>query len=135
FCLNAPAPGSIPGSASALDPATKRNGFSAWPAMRGLGRFYELEVCCRGEVDPLTGYFINITVIDQAVRDTVVPYLTGLVAEESATATTPMGAVLRECLTVLNPMLGGAVSSIALELSPFFSLSIRSAAMDRLTLR
>jgi len=59
----------------------KHNSFSAWPAMRGLGRYYELHVRCRGEVDPATGYFINIKHIDAAVRASIVPFLDGLLAE------------------------------------------------------
>ncbi|MHC4994543.1 MAG: hypothetical protein ACYTGQ_05755 [Planctomycetota bacterium] len=45
-----------------------RNSYASWPAMEGLGRYYELTVTCRGAADPVTGFFINIVDIDRAVR-------------------------------------------------------------------
>ncbi|MGE3110035.1 MAG: 6-carboxytetrahydropterin synthase [Gemmatimonadales bacterium] len=51
------------------------NTFAASPSMRGLGRYYELEVTCRGRADPITGYFINIREIDHAVRCGAVPII------------------------------------------------------------
>src|SRR5512139_2974193 len=49
------------------------NTFAAYPTMAGLGRHYEIEVRCQGEADPVTGYFVNIKEIDQAVRSAVLP--------------------------------------------------------------
>ncbi len=49
------------------------NGFGGTPAARGLARYYEFEVTCRGEADAATGYLINIKDVDQAVRATVGP--------------------------------------------------------------
>jgi 6-pyruvoyl tetrahydropterin synthase/QueD family protein len=64
FCVNDPPAG----SAVATDDGPRDNTFAAWPTMRGLGRYYELDVACRGEADPVTGYFINIKQIDRAVQ-------------------------------------------------------------------
>ena len=44
--------------------------------MRGLGRHYELAVRVRGEIDPTTGYLINIKEIDHAVRAAAIPLIT-----------------------------------------------------------
>jgi len=71
-------------------PGPRTNTFSAWPAMRGLGRFYQLHVRCAGEADPVTGYFLNIKVIDKAVREHILPYLESLVADNQRAAAAPM---------------------------------------------
>ncbi|MGB0768928.1 MAG: SDR family oxidoreductase, partial [Phycisphaeraceae bacterium] len=79
-------------SGDAADLATPRdNTFSAWPAMRGLGRYYELDVTCVGEADPQTGYFINIKEIDQAVREAALPLLIDRLSSDAHAAATPMG--------------------------------------------
>ena len=117
------------------DPRPPRhNGFSAWPPARGLGRFYELHVRCRGETDPVTGYFINISHVDKAVREHVLPYLMKLV-ESSNTCKLPMGTVMRTALDRLQPALHGTVYHLELVLSPFHSLGIRSGQMDRMIVR
>src|SRR5256885_243349 len=41
----------------------------------GVGRHYELQVQCRGEPDPTTGYLTDIKEIDHAVRSAVLPLL------------------------------------------------------------
>ena len=60
LCLNAD---------HASAPSPKRsNPFAAWPPPRGLARYVELRVVCRGQAHPRTGYFINIRDIDDAVH-------------------------------------------------------------------
>lgn len=51
------------------------NGFGGKPAMHGLGRFYELEVGCGGEPDPITGYLISVQDIDKATRSHALPII------------------------------------------------------------
>lgn len=69
FCINAPTPG------RGADAGGDRNGYAGVPAMRGLGRYYEVTVRCVGDLDPATGYLINIKDIDRAVRGRVVPLI------------------------------------------------------------
>ncbi len=126
FCLNGPAAAGAPG---------RHNTFSAYPPMRGLGRYYELHVRCRGEADALTGYFINIKHIDAAVRATVLPYLESLIAGEGANADIAMGAVMRAILDQLQPALSRAVVEARLNLTPMYSLAIRSQDMDHVLIR
>ena len=113
-------------------PPPRHNGFSAWPAVRGLGRFIELHVRCRGDVDPATGYFININLIDQAVRKHVVPYLEQEAAS-STPADVPMGALMRSLVERLQPDLNGSVHQVCLHLSPYCRLAIRRDQMNRVT--
>ena len=51
------------------------NGSAGIPAMHGLGRYYEIDLTCRGEPDPLTGYLVDIREIDRIVRTMLVPII------------------------------------------------------------
>lgn len=119
FCLNGPGESS---------PAPTDNTFAAWPPMRGLGRYYELTVTCHGEADPVSGYFLNIKVIDQAVRDAVLPHLEQVIARQPATASLPMGELMRRILALLQPALNNAVAAVRLSLTPYLSLALQHAA-------
>lgn len=103
--------------------------------MRGLGRFYQLHVTARGDVDPVTGYFMNIKHIDTAVRDHVLPYLAERVGDDAATADLPMGALMRSIVERLQPPLGQAVRFVRLELTPYLDLALWSDVMDTVVVR
>ncbi len=103
--------------------------------MRGLGRYYQLEVTCHGPADPVTGYSINIRDIDQAVRAYVVPGFEQWVAQTPHTDSTPMGTLMRQTLERLQPALHHQVDRVKLELTPMHSLEIRSCDMDQVILR
>lgn len=103
--------------------------------MRGLGRYYELHVRCRGDVDPLTGYFINIKHIDAAVRDTVLPMLQGKASSSGDASRQPMGSLMREMMELLQPRLHQSVVGLMLQLTPCYSLSIRSHDMNGVLIR
>lgn len=131
FCLNDVSPA----SRVSLD-TPKHNTHAAWPAMRGLGRYYELRVTCAGEADPATGYFINIKRIDEAVREHVLPDLESWVAAPEGAAGVPMGELMRQIFVSLHEPLRGAVSAVTLVLTPTYNLTIRSIDdMDRVILR
>ena len=103
------------------DQTPRTNTFSAWPPPRGLARYYELHVTCRGEADPQTGYFINIKHIDAAVRDHALPRLRDAVADDRAAARCPMGRLLTDLLDALQPPLDGRASALELQLTPYLS--------------
>ncbi len=111
------------------------NTYAAWPAMRGLGRYYELRVTCRGDADPATGYFLNIKHIDEAVREHVLPDLESWVSAPGGAGDVPLGELMRRIFGLLYPPLDGKITALRLVLTPTYSLSFRSDAMDRLTLR
>lgn len=132
FFLNGPDP------RLAYDPSASSkavNGFSAWPAARGLGRYYQLEVRCAGQADPTTGYFINIKQIDQAVRDTILPFLEQTLDTTRPSAMLPVGALMQQMLHLLQPALDHTVKAICLELSPFHSLTLQEHAMSQVIIR
>lgn len=134
FCLNDRPPdgGSHGGSLACLD-APRNNTFSAWPAMRGLGRYYELTVSCFGEADPLTGYFINIKHIDTAAREHVFPYLAEFVA--GCPASVPMGEMMQGVVQRLQPPLHDTVHRVQLNLTPYLQLQIEPATMHEVVIR
>lgn len=116
-------------------PGEQANTFGAWPAMRGLGRYYEILVRCKGEADPVTGYFINIKQIDHAVRDFALPALCGeLVAAGEGQRPPRLGLLLRTMVDRVSPALGNTVAQLALALTPFYRLTIRSHDMKHVTL-
>ena len=113
----------------------RSNSWSAWPPIRGLAYFFQLQVTCRGEADPATGYFINIREIDDAVRAHVIPYFESLLTAEVRPASTPMGHVLHRALELLQPPLHSTVVRVRLELSPFHSLEAEAGNMNQIVIR
>lgn len=123
MCIN-------PGGSGGGEPA--HNTFAAYPSMRGLGRFYQLDVTCRGSVDPQTGYFLNIKVIDRAVWKRVVPLL------EDVCRSTPQQepfATLATIVRILNEELDDAVARACWWLTPYYSVEMASTALDRVLIR
>lgn len=125
FIINSPdiSPAQPP-DASTAKPVSG-GGYSGIPAMRGLGRFYELEVRCVGDVHPIYSYLVDIKDIDHAVRESAVPIITRAVfSGESGTQPADPGRVLIEILPILNLALSGRVASVRLHLSPYYSLEL-----------
>lgn len=105
-----------------VEPLPAFNTFAGYPAMTGLGRHYELTVCCRGEADRISGYFLNIKAIDTAVRSAGVPII------QFACDTTPdaePATILRKvCEAVARALPRGATKSVRWSLSPYYSLEM-----------
>lgn len=98
------------------------NGTAGIPAMTGIGRFYEFAVTCRGEPDPLTGYLVDIRVVDRCVRDAVVP----LIAEAATLEPTIHPATLVGHLaeSLLASDIGPMLESVCWHLSPYYSVEM-----------
>lgn len=78
------------------------NGFGGKPAMRGLGRYYELTLVVRGKPDPQTGYLINIKELDRIARDGLIPLIEQCCRDAPATEPAVlMPALLRQGLASL----------------------------------
>lgn len=105
---------------AASDPLGGENGFGGIPAMRGLGRHYELVIACRGVPEPATGYLINIKKIDEAVRAVVVPRIARACRESQAAEP---GQLLPELASLLAGALPLAVR-LAWRLTPTCSVEI-----------
>ena len=106
----------------------RNNTFAAFPSMDGIGVYYEIEVSCRGGLDPTTGYVMNISAIDEAVRNRAIPLIRRVVLE---TPDQQPCVVLAESLRAIQESLAGSVSKIRWRLSPYYSLSMSADTMDR----
>ena len=121
FCVNPPTPPTGPDTRAG---DLSNNTFAGAPSMVGLGRYYELEVRCRGEVDPATGYFVNIKEIDRATRATAIPIIERACRDEP---TAEPAAVLLRVLPELGRALHGRVRSVRWRLTPYYSVEMPSS--------
>lgn len=106
----------------------RHNTFAGWPSMRGLGAYYEMDVRCAGEPDAASGYLVNISAIDEAVRAHAIPVI------QQAAITTPNrdpALVLAMLMPGLQTTLRLLVKSIRWRLSPYYSVTMTSRAADR----
>jgi 6-pyruvoyltetrahydropterin/6-carboxytetrahydropterin synthase len=96
--------------------------------MRGLGRYYELDVTCLGEADPVTGYFMNIKRIDEVVRDAALPIIADAAAD--AEKALELGALMQRLAATINPPLDDAVQTITLRLTPTHTIALETNMLD-----
>lgn len=108
------------------------NGYAGNPAMRGLGRWYQIEIVCRGEASPDTGYFLDIKAIDAAARAAAIPRIA---AACRSTPSAQPEKVMREFLPALSDALGGALHSARWSLSPTYSIEMSPKQMSTAILR
>lgn len=125
----------VSGGLSSKANPPRHNAYSSWPAMRGLGRYYQLQVTCHGLTDPVTGYFINIKDIDRAVHDHAVPRFEQALSGSTASEIVPLGQLLQDVTTLLQPALRQSVQYVRLHLTPMYSLQIRNHDMKHLVMR
>lgn len=110
------------------DPAPRHNTFAAWPAMRGMGAFYELLLTCRGTPDPQTGYMMSISVLDDHARRIALPIIER--AFQQRPQTDP-GIILAEVMHALHNSIGSMLHSIRWQLTPYYALTMTTASPDR----
>jgi 6-pyruvoyltetrahydropterin/6-carboxytetrahydropterin synthase len=110
--------GISPEGVSAGDAA---NGYGGVPAVGPWpwGRHVEIEVCCRGEVDGRTGYFLDIKAIDRAARTAV-----GGALGASLGGSEGEVAVLHRAAAALNSLLGGCVRCVRWKVTPTYSVEV-----------
>jgi 6-pyruvoyltetrahydropterin/6-carboxytetrahydropterin synthase len=107
------------------------NTFAAAPSLTGIGAYYEIEITCRGLPDPATGYLINISALDRAVRQRGVPVVQQAVLQR--TSESP-GDVLRDVLESVRHELGAALASVRWRLTPYYSLAMSAGDTDRVSI-
>ena len=103
------------------------NTFAASPPVTGLGAYHELHVRFAGHPDPITGYLVDISAVDQAVREHAVPVI------EQALLSRPQqdaGRLLRRIVHALQSVLPRTMRSVTWRLTPFYSLTLESESMD-----
>jgi 6-pyruvoyltetrahydropterin/6-carboxytetrahydropterin synthase len=108
------------------------NGYAGKPAMRGLGRWYQIEITCRGEASPETGYFLDIKAIDAAARSTAIPAIADACRRKPSAQP---AQVMRRFLPALRETLGGTLHRARWSLSPTYSIEMSPNQMTTAILR
>lgn len=122
FCIN-------PGDAG---PSPAPNAFAGSPSMRGLGRYYEITVRCAGEVNPLTGYLLDIKTIDESVRAHAVP-LIARACRESPGA--DPASLMPSLFAALSRPLAALLHAVRWRLTPYYSVEMASSDTSTVLLR
>ncbi|NNM24488.1 MAG: 6-carboxytetrahydropterin synthase, partial [Phycisphaerales bacterium] len=117
----------IPFADGAL-PEDRHNTFAGTPAMHNLGAFYELQLRCRGEPDPVTGYLADIGDMDETVRRHGIPLIHDAVRTRPAT---PASHVLRAAFERVRDTLVAPVQSLSWRLTPTYTVTVEADAMHR----
>jgi len=107
------------------------NSFVSEPAGDGLSIFFELSVEVAGEVEPTTGFIVNVTDIDRNVREFVVPVFAERIRQKFRRAEHiglfAIAGLLKSCWGQLADKSGKArLSSLSLKLNPFRKVAIDS---------
>ncbi|MBL8745800.1 MAG: 6-carboxytetrahydropterin synthase [Phycisphaerae bacterium] len=113
FSVN-PGRGAETGSAPA-------NGFAGIPSMRGLGRYYELHVTCRGEPRSPSGYLLNIKEIDTTVHAGVIPLIAQACRDNPESNPVEL---LPGIVEEIRRRLGGVFERVRWNLTPYYSLEM-----------
>jgi len=107
------------------------NSFASKPAGEGLSIFLELCAEVAGEIEPTTGFVVNVTDIDRAVRESIVP----IFAQQIRTSFRRNTHVDFSCLVGLLASSWGRLSALfgkvrlsnlCLKLNPFRKIAIDS---------
>ncbi len=102
------------------------NSYAAWPPMRGLGRYYECRLTVVGPVDPVTGYMVNIKLIDAATRSRILPVFSRFAQQADA----PLGQMMRQALDAVRDRLPHPVTRISLQLAPTYAITLQEHDMS-----
>jgi 6-pyruvoyltetrahydropterin/6-carboxytetrahydropterin synthase len=105
------------------------NSYASKPAGDGLAIFLELSVEVIGEVEPATGFVVNVADIDKSVREFAVPVFAEKIREDFARAQHIGFSILAELLKSawykLDNKFGKArLSKLSLKLNPFRAMAI-----------
>lgn len=119
---------SLAGDGTLDTAAPQDNTHAGWPPMRGFGRYYEMHVTCVGPIDPVTGYFVNIKLIDTAVREAGLPRI----AEAACRGDQPSAPLMARVFSAVNERLGQTMKRMALQLTPTLSVAMEADDMTRL---
>jgi len=105
------------------------NSFASQPAGEGLSIFFELSVEVAGEVEPATGFVVNVIDIDKNVREFVVPIFAERTRESyrrgKHIGLFELAELLRSAREQLADKFGAArTSQLSLKLNPFRKVTI-----------
>jgi 6-pyruvoyltetrahydropterin/6-carboxytetrahydropterin synthase len=102
---------------------TADNGYAGTPPLVGLGRFEQMDIMCRGPLDPTLNYVVDIKAVDRAVRRAVMPIVAQAFRTEAGSGVpADPAAVLSRCVAALRADLGAMLASVRWHLTPFQSV-------------
>ncbi|MBX9735953.1 MAG: 6-carboxytetrahydropterin synthase [Phycisphaerales bacterium] len=121
--------GGVPAS-----PTARRdvNGYAGVPGMRGFGRYYEIDVVCRGEPDPASGYFKDIKELDRAVRRVAIPAIEQACDEDETQSPVP---VMAGWFAALDRELNHSLDSVHWRLTPTYGLTMHATNLNAVRVR
>ncbi len=107
------------------------NSFASKPAGEGLSLFFELLVEVAGNIEPATGFVVNVTDIDKTVRQFVVPLFARRIREDFRRdrhiGFFQIAELLKTAWNQLDDKFGPAkLSKLSLKLNPFRKIEIDS---------
>ena len=107
------------------------NSYASKPCGEGLALYFNLWIELAGEVDGDTGFVVNVTDIDKAVRSFVVPIFDEKIKEYYGkgehVGLSVLCGILRETWSVLKDKFGTVtLSKMVLGLNPFRKITIKS---------
>lgn len=100
--------------------------------MRGLGAHYELEITCGGVPDATSGYLVNIKIIDQAARRSVIPMIAKAFNERPLTEP---AALMPELSRRLAEELEHPLVRLAWKLTPTYAVEMDMSDVDSVMIR
>jgi len=111
------------------------NSFVSMPAGEGLSIFLELSVEVAGEVEPATGFVVNVADIDKNVREFVVPVFAERIEKDFSRAEHigffALTELLKSAWSRLADKFGAAqLSKLSLKLNPFRKVVIDSKDLE-----
>jgi 6-pyruvoyltetrahydropterin/6-carboxytetrahydropterin synthase len=114
---------------------TGSNQFASKPAGEGLSLFFELSAEVVGEVDPATGFVVNVADIDARVREFVVPIFADRIKQSFRRAEhvgfAAIAGLLGSAWGCLADKFGTArLSELSLKLNPFRKIALTLKGLD-----
>ncbi len=111
------------------------NSFVSKPAGEGLSIFLELSVEVAGEVEPATGFVVNVADIDREVREFAVPVFAERIRQDFRRAQHigffAVAELLKSAWSRLTDKFGPAqLSKLSLKLNPFRKAAIESRDLE-----
>ncbi len=111
------------------------NSFSSKPNGEGLAIFFELSIELVDNVEPATGFVVNVSDIDKIVRNNAVPVFRDSVREYyqqgKHISLSMITDLLKSSYEQLKSKFGTAnINNITLNLNPFRKVTIKSGDMD-----
>lgn len=120
------------GAADSDGPGEHANGHGGFPSARGLDRYFELSVRCRGELGSQSGYIVNIKVIDDVVRSGAAAVIARACRDRPDAEP---GELMPEILETIRRACPAEVSSVTLRLSPYYCVEMEARDRSRVLVR